>query len=123
MNHLEKKWKKVDDGKGCVKSGTSLSRAGVIDMYLRSLDPSLVPMDLQIMSISEKQDEKVIGKQRIMGEAETEEHLLAYAEKDQSIIQYIGSPAIFQNYQRTQYKPGKTHHGCVLLCKENGFAD
>jgi len=34
------------------------------------------------MSISEKQDEKVIGKQRIMGEAETEEHLLAYAEKD-----------------------------------------
>jgi 20S proteasome subunit alpha 1 len=34
------------------------------------------------MSISEKQDEKVRGKQRIMGEAETEEHLLAYAEKD-----------------------------------------
>lgn len=39
-------------------------------------------IEIGIVSSSEKEDEKVRGKWRVMGESEIEEHLLAYAEKD-----------------------------------------
>jgi 20S proteasome subunit alpha 1 len=39
-------------------------------------------IEVGIVSDSEEEDEKVRGKWRVMGEAEIEEHLLAYAEKD-----------------------------------------
>ena len=39
-------------------------------------------IEIGIVSNSEEEDEKVRGKWRVMGEAETEKHLLAYAEKD-----------------------------------------
>jgi 20S proteasome subunit alpha 1 len=41
MNHLEKKWKKLDNGKGgedATKAGKSLSRADVIEVCLWTLD-------------------------------------------------------------------------------------
>jgi 20S proteasome subunit alpha 1 len=40
MNHLEKKWKKLDNGKGgedATKAGKSLSRAEVIEVRFRVL--------------------------------------------------------------------------------------
>ena len=40
MNHLEKKWKKLDNGKGgedATKAGKSLSRADVIEVCLWTL--------------------------------------------------------------------------------------
>ena len=43
MNHLEKKWKKLDNGKGgedATKAGKSLSRADVIEVCLWTLDLS-----------------------------------------------------------------------------------
>ena len=46
MNHLEKKWKKLDNGKGgedAAKGGKSLSRADVIEVCLWTLDPSWRP--------------------------------------------------------------------------------
>jgi len=39
-------------------------------------------IEIGIISDSEEEDEKVRGKWRVMAEAEIEEHLLAYAEKD-----------------------------------------
>ena len=39
-------------------------------------------IEVGIVSNCEEEDEKVRGKWRVMGEAEIEEHLLAYAEKD-----------------------------------------
>ena len=46
MNHLEKKWKKLDSGKGgedATKAGKSLSRADVIEVCLWTLDLSWRP--------------------------------------------------------------------------------
>ena len=46
MNHLEKKWKKLDNGKGgedATKAGKSLSRADVIEVCLWTLDLSWRP--------------------------------------------------------------------------------
>ena len=43
MNHLEKKWKKLDNGKGgedAAKAGKSLSRVDVIEVCLWTLDLS-----------------------------------------------------------------------------------
>lgn len=43
MNHLEKKWKKLDNGKGsedATKAGKTLSRAEVIEVCLQTLDLS-----------------------------------------------------------------------------------
>ena len=43
MNHLEKKWKKLDNGKGgedATKAGKSLNRADVIEVCLWTLDLS-----------------------------------------------------------------------------------
>jgi len=39
-------------------------------------------IEIGIVSDSEEEDEKIRGKWRVMGEAEIEHHLLAYAEKD-----------------------------------------
>jgi len=91
MNHLEKKWKKLDNGKGgedATKAGKSLSRAEVIEMAIEVMstvhatDYKPGEIEVGIVSDSEEEDEKVRGKWRVMGEAEIEEHLLAYAEKD-----------------------------------------
>ena len=110
MNHLEKKWKKLDNGKGgedATKAGKSLSRAEVIEVRFTVLFYSPLihnwinfQMAIEVMSIvhatdykpgeieigivseSEEEDEKVRGKWRVMGEAEIEKYLLAYAEKD-----------------------------------------
>jgi 20S proteasome subunit alpha 1 len=46
MNHLEKKWKKLDNGKGgedATKAGKSLSRADVIEVCLWTLNLSWRP--------------------------------------------------------------------------------
>lgn len=46
MNHLEKKWKKLDNGKGgedATKAGKSLRRADVIEVCLWALDLSWRP--------------------------------------------------------------------------------
>ncbi len=39
-------------------------------------------IEIGIVSDAEEEPEKTKGKWRVMGEAEIEEHLLAYAEKD-----------------------------------------
>jgi len=39
-------------------------------------------LEIGIVSESPEEDEKVRGKWRVMGEAEIEQNLLAYAEKD-----------------------------------------
>ena len=39
-------------------------------------------IEIGIVSTSEEEDEKTRGKWRVMGEAEVERYLLAYAEKD-----------------------------------------
>jgi len=110
MNQLEKKWKKLDSGKGAdepAKAGQTLSRNEVIEV--RNTDIFMVPFCFQcftlqmaveimstvhatdyksgeievgIVSSSEEEDIKLRGKWRVMGEAEIEHHLLAYAEKD-----------------------------------------
>ena len=51
MNHLEKKWKKLDNGKGgedATKAGKSLSRADVIELCLWTHDLSCKVMYLQM---------------------------------------------------------------------------
>lgn len=39
-------------------------------------------IEVGLVSDSEEENEKTRGKWRVMGEAEIEQHLLAYAEKD-----------------------------------------
>ena len=39
-------------------------------------------LEIGIVSTAEDEDENTRGKWRVMGEAEVEKHLLAYAEKD-----------------------------------------
>ncbi|KAJ7576780.1 nucleophile aminohydrolase [Mycena floridula] len=91
MNHLEKKWKKLDGGKGAddaVKAGKTLSRADVIEMAIEAMstvhstDYKAGEIEIGIVSESADEPEKTRGKWRVMGEAEIEEYLLAYAEKD-----------------------------------------
>jgi len=89
MNHLEKKWKKLEGGADdAQKAGKSLSRAAVIEMAIEALatvysqDFKKKEMEIGIVSLSEEEDEKTRGKWRVMDEEEVEKHLLAYAEKD-----------------------------------------
>ncbi|KAF8911256.1 nucleophile aminohydrolase [Mucidula mucida] len=91
MNHLEKKWKKLDSGGGAddpAKAGKTLSRAEVIEMAIEAMstvhatDYKPGEIEIGIVSDAEEEPEKTKGKWRVMGEAEIEEHLLAYAEKD-----------------------------------------
>ncbi|KAF9563678.1 proteasome subunit iota [Agrocybe pediades] len=91
MNNLEKKWKKLDNGRGgedAAKAGQSLDRDAVIEMAIEVMstvhatDYKPGEIEIGIVSTSEDEPEKTRGKWRVMDEAEIEEHLLAYAEKD-----------------------------------------
>ncbi|KAJ3513332.1 hypothetical protein NLJ89_g3011 [Agrocybe chaxingu] len=91
MNHLEKKWKKLDNGRGgedAAKAAKTLDRDEVIELAIEAmstvhaLDYKPGEIEIGIVSTSEDEDEKVRGKWRVMDEEEIEEHLLAYAEKD-----------------------------------------
>lgn len=91
MNHLEKKWKKLDSGRGAddaVKAGKTLGRAEVIEIAIEAISTvhatDFKPGEVEIGIVSDSEDEnvKTRGKWRVMDEAEIEEHLLAYAEKD-----------------------------------------
>ncbi|KAF4574459.1 Proteasome subunit YC7alpha/Y8 (protease yscE subunit 7) [Pleurotus pulmonarius] len=90
MNHLEKKWKKLDNGRGAddpAKAGQSLSRDEVIEMAIEAMSTvhstDYKPGEVEIGICSSHEDEEETkGLWRIMDEEEIEEHLLAYAEKD-----------------------------------------
>ena len=91
MNHLEKKWKRLDNGRGNddpAAARQSLSRAEVIEMAIEALstvhatDYKAGEVEIGIVSTSDDEPEKGRGLWRAMDEAEVEKHLLAYAEKD-----------------------------------------
>ncbi|KAI5116057.1 hypothetical protein M0805_002843 [Coniferiporia weirii] len=91
MNHLEKKWKKLNGGSGAddaVQAGKTLGRAEVIEMAIEAIatvysqDFKPGEIEIGIVSTSDEEGEKTRGKWRVMDEAEVERHLLAYAEKD-----------------------------------------
>ncbi|TFY83250.1 hypothetical protein EWM64_g761 [Hericium alpestre] len=91
MNHLEKKWKKLDNGRGAddaLRAGGTLSRNEAIEMAIEAIstvhatDFKAGELEIGITSTSEEESPKTRGQWRVMGEAEVEQHLLAYAEKD-----------------------------------------
>ncbi|OAX36967.1 N-terminal nucleophile aminohydrolase [Rhizopogon vinicolor AM-OR11-026] len=91
MNHLEKKWKKLDKGKGAddaAAAGKKLSRAEVIEIAIEAMstvhatDYKAGEIEIGIVSTAEDENPKTRGLWRVMDEAEVERHLLAYAEKD-----------------------------------------
>jgi len=91
MNHLEKKWKKLDSGRGAddaIRAGLTLSRSEVIEMAIEAIstvhasDFKPGEVEIGIVSSAEEEDVKTRGKWRVLPEAEVEKHLLAYAEKD-----------------------------------------
>ncbi|ETW84606.1 threonine protease T1 [Heterobasidion irregulare TC 32-1] len=91
MNHLEKKWKKLDNGRGAddaIAAGKTLNRAAVIEMAIEALstvyasDYKAGEVEIGIVSTSEDEDPKTRGKWRKMDEAEVQQYLTAYAEKD-----------------------------------------
>jgi 20S proteasome subunit alpha 1 len=109
MNHLEKKWKKLNNGNGSddpVAAGKTLSRAEVIevcDQYhlqspcwlidfaqlaiealstVHATDFKAGEVEIGIVSTSEEEDVKTRGLWRSLSEKELDEHLSAYAEKD-----------------------------------------
>ncbi|KIY62363.1 N-terminal nucleophile aminohydrolase [Cylindrobasidium torrendii FP15055 ss-10] len=91
MNHLEKKWKKLDNGRGAddaVAAGKTLSRSQVIEMAIEAMstvhatDYKPGEIEVGIVSEGDEEPEKTKGQWRVMGEEEVEKHLLAYAERD-----------------------------------------
>lgn len=91
MNHLEKKWKKLDNGQGAedaTKAGKTLTRDQVIEMAIEAIstvhatDFKSGEVEVGIVSDGPDEDPKTKGQWRVMNEAEVEKHLLAYAEKD-----------------------------------------
>jgi len=91
MNHLEKKWKKLDNGAGAedaVAARQTLGRGEVIEMAIEAISTvysqDFKAGEIEIGIVSTSPDEPVAtrGKWRVMNEAEVEQHLLAYAEKD-----------------------------------------
>ncbi|KAG1893080.1 20S proteasome subunit [Suillus fuscotomentosus] len=91
MNHLEKKWKKLDKGKGAddaAAAGKKLSRAEVIEIAIEAMstvhatDYKAGEIEIGIVSTAQDEDPKTRGEWRVMDEAEVERYLLAYAEKD-----------------------------------------
>lgn len=91
MNHLEKKWKKLDKGKGAddaAAAGKKLNRAEVIEIAIEAMstvhatDYKAGEIEIGIVSTAEDEDPKTRGEWRVMDEAEVERYLLAYAEKD-----------------------------------------
>ncbi|KAI6033832.1 hypothetical protein PISMIDRAFT_680879 [Pisolithus microcarpus 441] len=91
MNHLEKKWKKLHNGKGGddpAGASKALTRDEVIEIAIEAMstvhatDYKPGEVEIGIVSTSEDEDPKTRGVWRVMSEAEVEHHLLAYAEKD-----------------------------------------
>ncbi|KAH9041845.1 20S proteasome subunit [Lactarius hengduanensis] len=91
MNHLEKKWKKFNNGRGAddpVAAGQTLSRGEVIELAIEALstvhatDFKAGEVEIGIVSNSEEEDEETRGLWRTLSEKELDEHLSAYAEKD-----------------------------------------
>ncbi|TFK56277.1 20S proteasome subunit [Heliocybe sulcata] len=91
MNHLEKKWKKLDGGKGAdepAQAGKTLGRAEVVEIAIEAIstvhatDFKAGEVEIGIVSDAEEESPKTRGQWRVMEEAEVERHLLAYAEKD-----------------------------------------
>lgn len=109
MNHLEKKWKKLNNGGGAedaAAAGKTLSKDQVIEVGLGFICVQTYPShtrtkmaieaistvhatdfkagEVEIGIVSEGEDEVAgrRGQWRVMGEVEVERHLLAYAEKD-----------------------------------------
>ncbi|KAH8832818.1 nucleophile aminohydrolase [Flagelloscypha sp. PMI_526] len=91
MNHLEKKWKKLDNGKGAddaAAAGKNLGRSEVIEMAIEALstihaiDYKPGEIEIGITSLAEDEPVKTRGKWRVMDDEEKEKWLLAYAEKD-----------------------------------------
>ncbi|KAI0337562.1 20S proteasome subunit [Trametopsis cervina] len=91
MNHLEKKWKKLDSGGGAddaAKAGKTLNRSEVIEMAIEAISTvhatDFKPGEVEIGIVSEGEEEnpKTRGQWRVLPEDEVEKHLLAYAEKD-----------------------------------------
>ncbi|KIY51352.1 N-terminal nucleophile aminohydrolase [Fistulina hepatica ATCC 64428] len=91
MNHLEKKWKKLNNGQGAedpTGAGKTLSRAEVIEMAIEAMstvhstDYKPGEIEIGICSTSHEEDPATRGLWRVFDSNETEKHLLAYAEKD-----------------------------------------
>ncbi|KAI0250515.1 20S proteasome subunit [Lactifluus subvellereus] len=91
MNHLEKKWKKLNNGRGAddpFAAGKTLNRAEVIELAIEALstvhatDFKADEVEIGIVSTSEEEDEKTRGLWRTLSEEELDEHLSAYVEKD-----------------------------------------
>jgi len=91
MNHLEKKWKKLDNGRGGDepdKAGRTLEKEVVIEMAIEALstvystDYKPNEIEIGIVSTAPSESEKTRGLWRVMNTEEVEHHLLAYGEKD-----------------------------------------
>jgi len=91
MNHLEKKWKKLNNSNGAddpLAAGKTLNRAEVIELAIEALstvhatDFKAGEVEIGIVSTSEEEDVKTRGLWRSLSEKELDEHLSAYAEKD-----------------------------------------
>jgi 20S proteasome subunit alpha 1 len=107
MNQLEKKWKKLHSGRGAdepAKAGQTLSRNEVIEVRgtcfvaipihkgsqmaieimstVHATEYKPGEIEVGIVSDGSEENQKTRGQWRVMGEAEVEQHLLAYAEKD-----------------------------------------
>jgi 20S proteasome subunit alpha 1 len=111
MNHLEKKWKKLNNGRGAddpFAAGKTLDRAEVIEVRYHNVALSSIwllialfaqlaiealstvhatdfkadEVEMGIVSTSEDEDEKTRGLWRTLSEEELDEHLSAYVEKD-----------------------------------------
>lgn len=91
MNHLEKKWKKLDNGSGAddaPKAGKTLSKDTVIEIAIEAMstvhstDYKPGEIEIGIVSTADDEDPKKKGLWRVLNETEVEKHLLAYAEKD-----------------------------------------
>jgi 20S proteasome subunit alpha 1 len=110
MNHLEKKWKKLNNGRGAddpFAAGKTLDRAEVIEVRypnvacrqsdrwspfvqlaiealstVHATDFKADEVEMGIVSTSDDEDEKTRGLWRTLSEEELDEHLSAYVEKD-----------------------------------------
>jgi len=91
MNHLEKKWKKLDGGNGgedAAKAGLTLGRDEVIEMAIEALstvystDYKPGEVEIGLLSTADGEPEKTRGLWRVMEGDEIEKHLVAYGEKD-----------------------------------------
>lgn len=87
MNHLEKKWKKLNAGQGQDDpgaAGRTLARDTVIEMAIEAMSTvhgtDYKPAEIEMGITSTADGEE--GAWRVMDEAEVERHLLAYAERD-----------------------------------------